>query len=346
VIELRKSGALLCILVLSGVAALPRAAGAEPVADFYKGKTVTIYCGYTAGGTYDAIARLVSRYIGPHIPGKPTFIVKNMPGSGSLKAVLYLYDVAPKDGTALGVVTRTYPTEPVFNASKPKYDPAKFEPIGSTSSEVSVGVTWHTSPFKTFADLMTRQATVGATSVTDDIGRHPLIARNLTGAKIKLVLGYPGGNEITTALEKGEVDARFGWSWGSVKSRAKSWLDEKKINILIQEGMAKAPDLPNVPFIMDYAKTDLDRAALEFLFAPQAAAWPLLAPPGLPPERIAALRTAYKATMTDPGFVAAAKKLRIDIEPISGEEMKRLNGRIAKADGKVIARAKELIAAR
>lgn len=345
-IDRRKSGVLLGLLALFGVAALPRPAGAEPVGDFYKGKTVTIYCGYTAGGTYDAIARLLSRYIGTHIPGSPAFIVKNMPGSGSLKAVLYLYEVAPKDGTALAVVTRTYPTEPVFNASKPKYDPSKFEPIGSTSSEVSVGVTWHTSPIKTFGDLMKREASVGATSVSDDIGRHPLIAKNLTGAKIKLVLGYPGGNEITTALEKGEVDARFGWSWGSVKSRSKSWLDEKKINILIQEGMAKAPDLPNVPFIMDYAKTDLDRAALEFLFAPQAAAWPLLAPPGMPKDRVAALRAAYKATMKDPGFLAAAQKLRIDIEPITGEEMEKLNARIAKADGKVVARAKALTAAR
>ena len=345
-IDIRKSGVLLGLLGLFGVTALSRPAAADSVADFYKGKTVTIYCGYTPGGTYDAIARLLSRYIGTHLPGAPTVIVKNMPGSGSLKAVLYLYEVAPKDGTALGVVTRTYPTEPVFNASKPKYDPSRFEPIGSTSSEVSVGVTWHTSPIKTFGDLMKHEASVGATSVSDDIGRHPLIAKNLTGAKIKLVLGYPGGNEITTALEKGEVDARFGWSWGSVKSRSKSWLDEKKINILIQEGMAKAPDLPNVPFIMDYAKTDLDRAALEFLFAPQAAAWPLLAPPGMPKDRVAALRAAYKATMKDSGFLAAAKKLRIDIEPITGEEMEKLNARIAKADGKVVARAKALTAAR
>jgi tripartite-type tricarboxylate transporter receptor subunit TctC len=279
-----------------------------------------------------------------HIPGQPTMVPTNMVGAGSIKAILHLYAVAPKDGTALAVVARSYPIEPIFNPQAAKYDPTKFNPIGSTSSEVSIGASWHTSPFKTFNDMMKQEITVGATGMTDDTGRFPILTRKLTGAKIKIVQGYPGGNDVTMAMEREEVQGRFGWSWGSVKSRAKNWLDEKKINILFQMALEKAPDLPNTPSIMEFAKNERDRQALELIFAPQVTAWPLIAPPDIPADRLATLRKAFDETMKDKAFVADAEKLRIDVEPVPGAEMQKIIQRISSFDRAVIDRALELTA--
>jgi tripartite-type tricarboxylate transporter receptor subunit TctC len=323
-------------------APLGDAAVAQSVEGFYKGKTVTILIGYSPGGLYDITARLLSRHMGRHIPGTPTMVPQNLPGSGSIKAILNLYNVAPKDGTALAVVARSYAIDPIFNPISEKYDPTKFNPIGSTSSEVSVAVTWHTSPVKTFEDLFTHEITVGSTGQTDDTARFPLIAKRLTPAKIKIVTGYPGGNDVTMAMEKGEVDGRFGWSWGSIKVRSRDWLAQKKINVILQMAVKKAPDLPDTPFIMDYAKTELDKQALEMLFGPQAAAWPMLAPPGVPAERLAALRKAFNDTMTDPVFVKEAEKLHVEIDPMTGEEMAANVKRILSFPQKAIDRAKEL----
>jgi hypothetical protein len=203
-------------------------------------------------------------------------------------------------------------------------------------------VTWYTSKVKTFNDLFTHEITVGATGMTDDTGRFPLLAKKLTGAKLKIVTGYPGGNNVTQAMEKGEVEGRFGWSWGSIKVRSRDWLRDKKINIILQMAVKKAADLPKVPFIMDYAKTDLDKQALELLFAPQAAAWPLIAPPGIPADRLAALRKAFMDTMKDPKFVAEAEKLHIELDPMGGEEMSANIKRILSFPEKVVDRAKYL----
>jgi tripartite-type tricarboxylate transporter receptor subunit TctC len=321
------------------------AAPAHAQEDLFKGKNIQVLIGYAPGGTYDATARLLSRHMPSHIPGHPTMVPQNMAGAGSIKAILHLYTVAPKDGTTLGMVARSYSIEPVFNPQSAKYDPTKFNPIGSTSSETSVGVAWHTTPFKTFDDLMKTEITVGATGTTDDTGRFPVLVRKLTGAKIKVVTGYPGGNDVTMAMERGEVQGRFGWSWGSVKSRAKDWLDQKKINILMQMALTKAEDLPNTPFIMDYAKTERDRQALELIFAPQVTAWPLIAPPGVSADRLAVLRKAFDDTMKDKAFVADADKLRIDVEPVQGVEMQKIIQRISGFDRSVIDRALELTAA-
>lgn len=313
-----------------------------PSGDAFASKNITVLIGYAAGGTYDATARLLTRHMGRHIPGNPTMIPQNMPGSGGIKTILHLYTVAPRDGTMLGMLSRSYPIEPVFNPQTAKYDPTRFNPIGSTSTEVSVGVVWHTNKVKSLSDLQTQEITTGATGTTDDTGRFPTLLRNLTGSKIKIVTGYPGGNDVTAAMEKGEVDARFGWSWGSLKSRSRPWLDEKKINILVQMALEKAPDLPNTPIVMDFAKTDLDRQALELLFAPQAVAWPLVAPPDVPADRVTILRRAFDETMKDKAFVAEATRLRIDVEPVTGEAMQKIVQRIGTFERPVIDRALQL----
>ena len=306
---------------------------------FFAGKTITLLIGYAAGGTYDATARLVARHMPRHIPGQPIMLPQNLPGSGGIKTILNLYSVAPRDGSTLGMLSRSYPIEPVFNPQTAKYDPKRFIPIGSTSNEVSVAVVWHTRGIHSIDQLMTQEITTGATGVTDDTGRFPTLLHHLTGAKIRLVTGYPGGNNVTMAMEKGEVDARFGWSWGSLKSRSKSWLDEKKVNIIVQMALEKAPDLPDVPLIMDFAKTDLDRKALELLFSSQVMAWPLVAPPDVPADRIAILRKAFEATMKDADFQADAKKLNIDVEPVTGEVMQALVARVSTFEKAVVDRA-------
>jgi tripartite-type tricarboxylate transporter receptor subunit TctC len=328
-----------------GAAILAAALGqgtAKAQTPFYQGKTITMVVGYTPGGLYDTTTRMVARHIPKHLAGNPTVIVQNMPGAGGIKALMHIYSVAPKDGTVFGMVKRSYATDPLFETDAPEYDPNKVQPIGSTSSETSVVATWHTSKVKTFEDVFKTEMTVGATSSTDGTVRYAQLVRRITPAKLKIVSGYPGGNDVTLAVERGEVDSKFGWSWGSVKSRAKDWLDQKKINIILQMGLKKADDLPNVPFIMDYAKTDVDRQALELVFAPTAFAWPIVAGPGVPAERIAELRKAFDATMKDPEFLADAKKLDIEIEPIGGEEMQKVVARLSKFDKAAIARAVEL----
>ncbi len=325
-----------------GCALAGSAAAQTAETSFFAGKTITILIGYAAGGTYDATARLIARHMPNHIPGHPNMLPQNLPGSGGIKTVLNLYSVAPKDGTTLGMLSRSYPIEPVFNPQTAKYDPKRFIPIGSTSNEVSVAVVWHTAGVTSIDQLMTKEITTGATGTTDDTGRFATMLRNLTGAKIKVVTGYPGGNNVTMAMEKGEVDARFGWSWGSLKSRSKPWLDEKKVNIIVQMALEKAPDLPNVPLIMDFAKTDLDKKALELLFAPQVMAWPLVAPPDVPADRIAILRRAFDDTMKDPEFLSDAKKLNIDVEPVTGAFMQTMVARVSTFDRAVVDRALDL----
>jgi tripartite-type tricarboxylate transporter receptor subunit TctC len=317
-------------------------AHAETPEQFFSGKNITVSIGYAAGGTYDATARLLTRHMPRHIPGRPNMVAQNMPGSGGIKQILHLFSVAPRDGTAMGMLSRSYAIEPIFNPGSAKYDPVRFNPIGSTSTEVSVGVVWHTHRVKTLNDLFTHSITTGATGVTDDTGRFPTLLNNLAGTKIRVVTGYRGGNDVTLAMERGEVDARFGWSWGSLKSRSKDWLDDKKINIIVQMALAKAEDLPDVPLIMDFAKTEKDRRALELLFSPQAVAWPIVAPPDVPKDRITALRRAFDATMKDPAFVAEAGKMRIDVEPVTGEAMQEIVKRLYTFDKSVIDRAIEL----
>jgi tripartite-type tricarboxylate transporter receptor subunit TctC len=314
--------------------------------DFFKGKNITVLIGYAAGGTYDTTARLLSRHMARHIPGNPNIIAQNLPGSGGIKAILNLYSVSPRDGTTLGMLARSYAIEPSFNPQMAKYDPARFNPIGSTSKEVSVGVVWHTRGVRSLHELQSQQITAGATGVTDDTGRFPTLIQKLTGSRIKVVTGYPGGNDVTMAMERGEVDARIGWSWGSLKSRSKPWLDERKVHVIIQMAVQKAQDLPDVPLIMDFAKTDLDKKALEMLFSPQISAWPLIAPPEVPEERIAILRRAFDATMKDPAFLADAEKMQIEVDPVAGETMQNVVARIATFDRSVIDRALELTQAK
>jgi len=310
--------------------------------DFYKGKTISIIVGFSPGGLYDLTARVLARHLGDHIAGKPPVIVQTMTGAGGTAAVVYLYNNAVRDGTVIGMPPRNYPIAPFANESL-HYNGRGLIPLGSISSEVQVGAVWHDVGVTEFDGLMKREITSGVTSYYDDIGSLSLMTKAITGAKLKLVSGYPGGNDIQSAMEKGEVDAEFGWSLGAIKATKKSWLEQKKINIVLQIGPAKSPELPNVPSIMDYAKSNLDRHALELLLAPDAFAWPFVAPPGVPADRIALLRQAFDETTKDPGFVSDAKQLGLETKPMSGAAMQAKIEHILGFDPSVISRAKELV---
>ena len=332
--------ALIGIGVGIGLASAP-AALAQSVEEFYKGKTITLYIGYSPGGGYDGYARLVSRHLGKHIPGNPDIVPKNRPGAGSLLLTNELYNTLPKDGTAIGIVGRGMPTEPLFGNKDAKFDPSKFAWLGSTNNEVSVCVSWHTKPFKTYADIQSAVMIVGGTGPGADTDAFPKVMNNILGTKLKLITGYPGGNDINLAIERGEVDGRCGWSWSSVKSTRADWLKDKKINIIMQMSGAKHPELPDVPLASDLAKSEKDKAVLKLIFARQAWGRPFVAPPGVPADRVKALQDAFMATMSDPDFVADAKKQKLELAPISGEEVARLINAVVTSPQDIVAAATE-----
>ena len=321
--------------------ALPPPVQAESVADFYKGKTITLYIGYSAGGGYDTYARTIGRVIGRHIPGNPKVVAKNKPGAGSLRLTNELYNSLPKDGTVIATFGRGMVMEPLFGNKKAMFDPSKFTWLGSANNEVSVCIAWHESPIQTLDDFLTMPMIVGGTGPGADTDTFPKVLNNILGTKLRLVTGYPGGNDINLAIERGELQGRCGYSWSSLKSRFPQWLTGKKVQILLQMSTAKHPDLPDVPFVMDLAKTDKDRKVLELVFARQAWGRPFAAPPGVPADRVKALQAAFMATMKDADFLADAKKQKLEIAPISGEKIKQLIAALYASPKDLVEAAKE-----
>jgi tripartite-type tricarboxylate transporter receptor subunit TctC len=331
-------------VVAAALAILPLAPSlAESAADFYKGKTVEMYIGYSAGGGYDVYARLVARHIGKHIPGNPTVIPKNMAGAGSLKLANWLFNVAPKDGTAIGMIGRGTGFDPLFGIKGAQFTGTRFGWLGSANDEVSICVSWHTSEVKTFEDLLTKELIVGGTGASADTDQFPKIMNAVLGTRMKIITGYPGGNDVGLAMERGEVKGRCGWSWSSVKATHQNWLDEKKINVLIQLALTKHPDLPNVPLVVDLAKTDQDKKIMRLLFARQVMGRPFLTPPGLPADRLAALRKAFMDTMRDKELLAEAEKAQLEITPVSGEEIQKLVEEVYATPEAITKRATELL---
>ena len=294
--------------------ALASPAHAQSVEEFYRGKTVTMLVGFTAGGGYDLYARVLGRHIGRHIPGNPQVVVQNMPGAGSLKATQYVYSVAPKDGTVLATVSRGMATEPLLTNAN--FDATKLTWIGSVTSETSICATWQSAAVKTWDDMFKREFTLGGSAVGADPDTFALILRNVFGAKVKLVTGYPGGNDINLAMERGEVDGRCGWSWSSLKS-LKQWLP--KVSPLVQFALEKNADIPEVPFALERASNEEQRQVLRLLVAGQYLGRPFFSTPDVPADRNQALRAAFDATMKDAEFLAETGKLDLEVTPASGK---------------------------
>ena len=299
-------------------------------AEFYEGKVATIIVGFTPGGTYDQMARLYARHMPRFLPGKPTILVQNMPGAGSLVATTHLANTAVRDGTVLGVVGGGTVWESILGNPQARYDPKTFNWIGGKSRDNITCLVWHTSPIRTIADAMASEVIVGATGPGSRTMTFPKALNDLVGTKFKIVAGYPGGNEITMALEKGEVGGYCGWALGSLKQRAPQWYDEKKVRFLVQFASARDKDLQDVPLAVDLAKTPAHRDIMEFLTSDAVLAWTLLAPPGVPGERVALLRQAFEAMLRDPAVLAEAEREKLEIDPVPGPELQALVERLAR----------------
>jgi tripartite-type tricarboxylate transporter receptor subunit TctC len=297
---------------------------AQTAADFYRGKSIDLYVAVSVGGGYDLYARLIARHIGKHIPGNPTILPKNMEGGGGMRLANWLYNVGPKDGTAIGAVTRAMAFDPLLGNNGAQYDGTKFNYIGSANDEVSVCVAWYTSGVKTFEDAQKMQLVVGSSGIADDTYQYPALLNNMFGARFKMVLGYPGGNDINFALERGEVQGRCSIPWSTVKATRRSWIDGNKVSLLMQYSLGKHADLPKVPLVMDLAKTDEQRTILKLIFGRQVMGRPFAAPPGVPKDRVDALRKAFMETMADKDFLAEAERAKFEVTPVSGEKIEDL----------------------
>jgi tripartite-type tricarboxylate transporter receptor subunit TctC len=313
---------------------------AQSPADFYKNRNVDLYIGYSTGGAYDFYARVISRHMGAHIPGNPTLVPRNMAGAGSLRLANWLYRVAPQDGSTFATIGRGIAFDPLLIGKGDQFDALKFNWLGSANNEVSVCVALKDSGITKFEDLFTKELTVGGTGTSADTDQFPRVLNHVLGTHFKIIEGYPGGNEVVLAMERGEVQGRCGWSWSSVKATHKSWIDEKKMIVLVQLSLSKHPELPNVPLVMDFAKTDEQRQILKMIFARQVMGRPYLAPPNLPADRVAVLRKAFMDTMTDRDFLAEAAKAQLEINPVSGEEVEKLVKEVYATPADIIAKAK------
>jgi tripartite-type tricarboxylate transporter receptor subunit TctC len=311
-------------LVLASPMLVPGLARADSVADFYKGRTVEIYVGYSTGGGYDIYARALARQLGRFIPGHPTVLVKNMPGAGSLRLANWLANAAPRDGTAFGTIGRGTAFDPVLGQPGAEFKGPDLSWIGSMNREVSICGAWHDAGANSFEDLKTNGLLIGGVSPNDDTVQFAKVLNYVLGTKLKVVAGYPGGNDIVLAMERGEVKGRCGWSWSSVLTARPTWIKEKKIKVLVQLSLSKHPDLPDVPLITDLATNASQRQMLRLIFARQVMGRPFVAPPGIPADRLAALRQAFMQTLADKDFLAEADQARLEIGAVSGEEVQKL----------------------
>jgi len=317
------TAATIVAAALFGAAAPAHAADA--VANFYSGKTVQVMVGFGPGGGYDIYARTLARYMGKHIPGNPTLVPQNMPGAGTLKVANYIYNVAPKDGTVFGTFARGIPMEKLLGRTVgEQFDATKFTWVGSVTDEPSVCVFWAASGVKTWQDMKTKPWKVGGSGVTSDLDIYANVLRNMFHLPGRLITGFPGGTEVLLSMQRREVDGRCGWSWSSLISRDKHLLDQKLVTVPLQLGLEKNPDIPDVPLVLDQTNDPKEKAALKLIFSRQVMARPFAAPPGLPPERVKALRDAFDATMKDPDFLAEMKRLDLEVRPQSGAKVEQL----------------------
>jgi tripartite-type tricarboxylate transporter receptor subunit TctC len=336
-----KSFVAVTFLALTGLASSTVAA--DPVADFYHGKTISMIIATAPGGDYDLRARLLSRHLGRHIPGNPTIVPRNMPGGVGIQAANFVANVAAKDGTTLHAIMQNMSTHQALGGPGVEFDTRKFFWIGNTTDTPNVINSWHTTGIRTIQDVMTRELVVGAPGQATNSVYYPKALNELVGTKFKIVSGYPGGNQVNLAMERGEVGGRGSNSWASWKATKPNWLREKKIFILVQIALKRNPELADIPTMIELAKTDEDKAVMTFLSADIPISRAYVTTPGVPAERVNALRRAFDATMKDPAFIAEAAKLNMDMNPSTGEEAQRYSDQIANTPERVLKRARAII---
>lgn len=327
-------------LALAAMGGLLLACGGATAADFYKGKTIKLMIGNTPGGSYDIAARLVGRNFVRHIPGNPGIVIQNMRGGTGLIAANYVYNIGAKDGTMLANAHQSLPLRQVFGDKQVRYDAAKLRWIGSPQSSVAMIATWHTSPIKTIRDAMARPSILGATTIRASAAVVPALTNHMIGTRFRLALGYKS-REINLAMERGEVVGRAGQSWAGWKSEQPDWVRDKKLNYLTQVGLKKDPELPNVPLLMDLAKDRKSRAILKLFSAQISLGRPMYVVPEVPRDRVALLRKAFDKTMTDPMFLADARKHHFEVKPTSGAELQRIVADMMATPKELLAEARK-----
>jgi tripartite-type tricarboxylate transporter receptor subunit TctC len=332
--------AVVAVMTLSGAAA---PVAAQSVAEFYAGRQISMIVGSTPGGGYDTQARLVARHLGRHIPGNPTIVVQNMPAAGSLAATNHMFNIAPKDGSAIALVQRGMLLIKHWNPASVRFDLGQFNWIGSINREVALSVSRADAPVKTAQQLFTTELITGATAGIDP-EITPRLLNALIGTRFKLVMGYPGLTEIVLAMERGEVEGVGDWSVSSLKAARPTWLAEKKINLLMHIALRPDPEFAHVPFALDFVKNAADRAVMELYLTQKTVARPMLAPPGVPADRMAALRTAFAALATDQQFLADGQKAKLDVDPVTGAEVDKVIAMITSASAETSLRLTKALA--
>jgi tripartite-type tricarboxylate transporter receptor subunit TctC len=319
------------------------ALAAPTMAQPFTWKQLTIMVSFGPGGNYDVYARLLSRHIGKHLPGEPTVIVTNMPGAGGLTATNHLFNVAPKDGSMIGFIPRGMVTEPLLKKdSLARFQSDKFNWIGSMNKEVAMLLFWQTPPITLQDVLSGKEFTVGTTGVTSDGAILARMVNSLLGARLKVIPSYSGVPDILLAMERGELAGTAAGTLGSLQTSRADWLSSGKAKIVLQLGVRRDDALPDVPAIREYARSDDDRAVIDLLFSTQELGRPIVAPPGLPAERVQALRQAFVATMKDPEIVADAAKTKVELHMLSGDEVQDMIGKLVSSPPKIIEHARAI----
>jgi tripartite-type tricarboxylate transporter receptor subunit TctC len=331
---------LLPCSVLFGLGAL----FAQPAAaqDFYAGKTVSIVVGSAPGGSYDLYARIVARHLGKHIPGNPAFVVQNMPGANSKVMAGYVYEIAAKDGTVLGAPLNTVPINQLIEG-RAKFNAAEFNWIGAVSSPANVLVTWHTSGVKTLEDARKKEVIIGATTPGTTQEMYPVMANNLLGTKFKVVTGYKASTEVNLAMERGETQGRGANTFLAYRFQNPDWIRDKKINLIFQMTETRDPAMPDTPTLLEYATSDEQKKIISLLVTSEAIGRPLLAPPGVPAERVALLRKALMEVAADPEFLAEAEKSQLEISPVSGEKLQTMVQEIVNTPPDIVEKYKAAV---
>jgi tripartite-type tricarboxylate transporter receptor subunit TctC len=326
------------ILLGALFAPTPAVSGSAPTpAEFYKGRVINMIIGYAPGGGYDLYGRVLAQHMSKHIPGSPKIIPQNMPGAGSLKAANYIFSVGRKDGTVIGTFARNMAISQLVGHAK--FDTREFSWIGSITRDTSLCVSWHTSPIKTWDDVMAKQFTVGGEGADADPDIFAKLYKNLFGANFRLASGFPGTSNIALGMQRGEVHGLCGLSWSTLKSQHPDWLRDKRVNLLIQAAPVRDPELPDVLMASELVKTEEQKQILDFAVVSQTIARPIAAPPGIPADRKAALRAAFEATVRDPAFLAEARRLQLDVRPVSGADVDAMIAELYMTPKDVVARA-------
>lgn len=318
-------------------------AHAQTVEDFYRGKQITLLVGSGAGGGYDAFARVFARYVPRHIPGMPSIIIKNVPAAGGMAAANMLYANSDHEGLTIAAHTNGIAMDPLFGNTAAHFDARKFRWLGSIGKLQNICMTWHTSKVKTIAQARQTEITVAGAGATSNTVIVPKILNVLLGTKFKIIAGYEPGQGDAIAVEAGEVDGVCGLSWSTIKASRATWITGHNINVLVQMAIDKLPDLPDTPTALDLVTDPTARRVLELILIRQEMGRPFAAPPGVPADRVEALRRAFDDTMKDPEFIAEAAKAQLDIEPLTGERIDDLLARTYSAPRDIIDRAAALV---